>query len=357
MLRVFTAPYRYVQGPGALDALGDVLELGGARVLALVDELVADLIGPPLRRSLKSADVSYEFVRTSGEVTADRIALLAEAAGRFRPTLVIAAGGGKTLDSGKGVARSLGCPVVTVPTIASNDGPTSRTIATYDDEHRLIATPQLAVNPYAVVVDTAVIANAPAVFLRSGIGDALAKRFEADACSRGSGVTSNGTRPLLLPQAIADRCYDVLLRDSSAALADVASHSPTPALENVIEAVVLMSGLAFENGGLSLAHSMTRGLMRVPGAAGKLHGFHVAYGLVVQLMHEGSSSYGEVRSFLQDVGLPVTLADLDAEVSDLTMADVAAGTLSAPHLANCVPQPTEDSLVEAIRRVESAALL
>lgn len=71
------------------------------------------------------------------------------------------------------MARALGVPIVTVPTIASNDGPASRVIAMYDDEHRLVDTPHLLANPELVVVDIEVIAAAPTRFLQSGIADAL----------------------------------------------------------------------------------------------------------------------------------------------------------------------------------------
>jgi glycerol dehydrogenase len=49
-----------------------------------------------------------------------------------------------------------------------------------------------------------------------------------------------------------------------------------------------MSGLGFESGGLSIAHAMTRGLSKVPGSREAMHGQQVAYGLLLQLMLEGS---------------------------------------------------------------------
>jgi glycerol dehydrogenase len=357
VLRTFTSPHRYIQGPGALRALGEVLNLRHDQAFVLIDEQLADLVGVPLQSSLDSAGARYQLTRTSGEVTNDRIDQLAASARSLATSIVIAAGGGKTLDTGKGVARALGCRIVTVPTIASNDGPTSRVIATYDDDHQLVATPQMIDNPHAVLVDTELIAKAPAIFLLSGIGDALAKRFEVAACRRGDGMTSNGTRPLALPSAIAEYCFDVLMTHSSEAMADVGREAPTPALEAVVEAVILMSGLAFENGGLSLAHSMTRGLMRVSGASDKPHGFQVAYGLLVQLAHEGNSAeFMSVQTFLRDLGLPTTLGDLGADASIASMAEVATVALSAPHMANCVPLPSEDSLVHAMGFVEARQL-
>lgn len=266
---------------------------------------------------------------------------------------MVAVGGGKTLDMGKGVASVLGVRIVTVPTIASNDGPASRVIATYDEHHRLVATPAMAESPWAVVVDTELIAAAPIRYLRSGIGDAVAKRFEVAACGRGHGITSAGTRPLALAGYIADGCYDTLLRFAAEAVSAASRGAVTPALERVVEAVILMSGMAFENGGLSLAHCLTRGLMVTGGARERLHGEHVAYGLLVQLQHEHNvAALAEVTAFLSELGMARSLEALGGTPGEDTFAAITAATLSAPHLANCQPRPSAESLTAALRAVE-----
>lgn len=357
-LRVFAGPSRYIQGPGALDRLGtyvpsDVAGSGGAAVL--IDGALFHALSSRVLRALSEANVAATVIACTGEVTADRIAALAEQARTLEPAIVVAVGGGKTLDTGKGVANALGLRIVTVPTIASNDGPTSRIIATYDDRHRLVATPQMSENPEAVVVDTELVSRAPAHFLRSGIGDALAKRFEAAACRAGTGVTPNGTRPLELAGVIAEACYDILLQDGATALDSVERDEVSPALERVVEGVVLMSGLAFENGGLSLAHSMTRGLMAIDGAKDHLHGIQVAYGLLVQLAHEGDhEAYREVDEFNATAGLPRSLTDLGVEPGTAVFRAVADRTLQAPHMANCLPRPDRKSLVRAMEAVEKS---
>ncbi|NYY78040.1 hypothetical protein DMI69_02645 [Escherichia coli] len=43
-----------------------------------------------------------------------------------------------------------------------------------------------------VIVDTKIVAGAPARLLAAGIGDALATRFEARACSRSGATTMAG---------------------------------------------------------------------------------------------------------------------------------------------------------------------
>lgn len=344
------APARYVQGRGVVDSLGDLVLRRWGSAAVLVDAQLADTIGRRVMTSLDTAGVSAEFISAEGEVTPGRIAVLAEMAREQTPQVIVAVGGGKVLDQGKGVARELGVPIVTVPTIASNDGPASRVIAMYDDDHRLVDTPHLLVNPELVVVDTEVIAAAPTRFLQSGIADALAKKFEAEACHRAGGKNSHGQAALMLPAIIADGCYRELLDHGGAALSG--DHQ---ALERVVEASVLMSGLAFENGGLSLAHAMTRGLMACPGADAHLHGFHVAYGLLVQLVHEENSEYDVVRSFIADAGLPCSLQALDASTDEPTRRGLAQSVVDSPHHANCDPRPTMTSVLAAIDRVESDA--
>ena len=56
--------------------------------------------------------------------------------------------------------------------------------------------------------------------------------------------------------------------------------TPTAAFERLLEATILLSGLAFENGGLSVAHSLTRGTSALHAIHehGALHGEEVAFG-------------------------------------------------------------------------------
>ncbi|WP_028638594.1 iron-containing alcohol dehydrogenase [Nocardioides sp. URHA0032] len=346
-LRRFAAPLRYVQGPGALDELPALLAPYG-RPLVVTDPVVQSLLGSRLATLL--ADLAPAYLVLDGEITAAAAdALTADAPPEV--SVVVGIGGGKAIDAGKAVSLRLGLPVVTVPTAASNDSPCSGVAAMYDDDHRLASVDKLPANPHVVVVDTTVIVAAPIRLLRSGIGDAIAKRFEARACLAGTGVTSLGTRPLLIGSAIADACYSVLREHAADAVADAQSGTITPAFEATVEASVLMSGLGFENGGLSLAHSLTRGLMVAAPSA--THGEHVAWGTLVQLAVEGASDQdlADLRSFLTAIGLPTTLAGLGSTVP-YDVDGIAEATMQAPHLANLAAPVTADDLGDAIRRLE-----
>lgn len=344
-LRRFAGPLSYVQGPGALDELPTLLAPYG-RALVVTDPVVQSLLGFRLSALLPSA----AYLTLDGEITAAAADALTAAA-PDGVGVVVGIGGGKAIDAGKAVSLRLGLPVVTVPTAASNDSPCSGVAAMYDDDHRLASVDKLPANPHAVVVDTALIVGAPIRLLRSGIGDAVAKKFEARACLAGTGVTALGTRPLLIGSAIADACYAVLREHAVQAVGDAQAGRITPAFEVTVEACVLMSGLGFENGGLSLAHSLTRGLMVA--APNATHGEHVAWGTLVQLAVEGApdAELDDLRGFLTAVGLPTTLGGLGA-CAPRNTDQIVQATMRAPHLTNLSIPITAGVLDATIRHLE-----
>lgn len=75
-------------------------------------------------------------------------------------------------------------PVAIAPTIASTDAPCSALSVIYTDAGEFDRYLLLPHNPNMVIVDTQIVAGAPARLLAAGIGDALATWFEARACSR-----------------------------------------------------------------------------------------------------------------------------------------------------------------------------
>lgn len=350
-MRIFASTPFYLQGQGAIGKVGEVAARHGNCPGLLIDEFVRPLVGPALEHGFSGPVRVKAF---SGEVTDEAVAALARS---FEDCdVIVAVGGGKALDAGKAVAMGRNIAVVTVPTIASTDGPASRGIAVYDDNHRLLRVDQMPANPVAVVVDTAVIAAAPARYLRAGIGDALAKRFEVEACMAGGGRTKQGTSPTHSALAIADAAFHLLRKHAAAGVEAVRNGEVTEDLEATVEAVVLLSALAFENGGLSIAHSVTRGLMAIPGARDRLHGEHVAYGTLVQIAADARPhrELADFAKFLGEVGLPATLAELGVlEAGDKEIEAIAAAVMKSPHVGNVARPVTHASMVQAIRAVEA----
>lgn len=354
--RIFGAPHRYIQGPNALNELGTTLRSFGNQPLLVADSFVLEILQDRLNQICADAGLSPDIRSFDGEITYAAIEDLAAMGGPSSPGIVVGLGGGKALDAAKAVAMKLGLPVVTVPTIASNDSPTSGSIAIYDENHAMVSIDRMPRSPEAVIVDTALIASAPHHFLRAGIGDAITKKFEADGCAAGTGVTPFGTRPLRTALAIADCCYHTLRAHGAAAMHACKRNEVTDDLEAVIEATILMSGLGFENGGLSLAHSMTRGLVKTRGVQNAIHGDQVAYALLVQWAFEdrADADIHDLMAFYHDIGLPTCLAELGLD--DPTGADIqgiCAGTMTAPHLLNLDRAIDADAIRSAIGRIET----
>jgi len=128
-----------------------------------------------------------------------------------------------------------------------------------------------------------------------------------------------------------------------------------------VEATVLMSGLSFESGGLSIAHSMTRGLSAVAALTHALHGRQVAYALLVQLELEGQpQTVSGLKDFYRRVGLPCTLQDL-AEPQTLgyrptaeEIGVIARLSLAAPHASHFPYRVTEAQMAAVIVGLEGA---
>ncbi|MDF8334592.1 glycerol dehydrogenase [Novosphingobium cyanobacteriorum] len=350
-MRIFASTPLYVQGPGTIAKVGEIATRIGSPPAIVIDALVRPLVGVALEAGFDGTVAIAEF---AGEVTDANIAAVAMEIGHAG--VIVAVGGGKALDAGKAVALKLGIPMISVPTIASTDGPASRGIAIYDDAHRLTRVDQMPANPAAVVVDTAVIAGAPPRFLRAGIGDAIAKKFEGEGCWAGGGLTKHGTRPTHSARAIANAAYLMLREHAVAGMAAAERNEVTEDLEATIEASVLLSAMAFENGGLSIAHSTTRGLMTLRNAKDRLHGEHVAYGTLVQLAVDGQQGEAlmDLAEFLRDVGLPTTLAELGVvDVSEIDLDEIAAAIMNSPHIGNVERPLTHRDVVIALRQVES----
>lgn len=353
---VFGAPRRYVQGPGVMAEAGREIARLGQSTILVIDPAIKASVGATIERGCTEASVELEVLDFGGESSPDEIDRLLGLAASFQVDVVVAAGGGKCIDIGKALAKRLSARVVTVPTIASNDAPTSHIYVLYDSDHRLLRVEELDHNPDLVLVDTEVIARAPADLLRAGIGDALVKKYEVEQCIAVNGRNVFGSKPSIAALAMARGCYDTLRADAVAALAAVSAKKPDAALERIVEACVLLSGLSFENGGLSIAHAMTRGVSAIKAIAGTAHGYQVVYGLTVQLLLEGRDDrfMADYAAFCREVGLPISLAALGLKTPSAEDCNtIAELTLAAPHLKNFTRLVSKEQFLDAMRRAEA----
>ena len=311
MLSVFSAPTRYTQGPDATNSLGAEIKGIGIQGPALV------LAGGHAERQLAAAwrgtfgasGIPYSVDSFGGECSHNEIERVKAVAKAERAAVIVGAGGGKVLDTARAVAADLGLPVVNCPTVASSDAPCSALSVLYNEDGVVVDYRVYGRNPDLVLVDTRVIANAPPRLLAAGMGDALATVFEARTCVEGHVLNMRGGASTQSALALAELCYRTLLQDGRTAMDAVSRRAVCPALERVVEANTLLSGLGFESSGLAAAHSVHNGLTAATRTHAYYHGEKVAFGALVQLVLEGKpvSMIEEVLQFSNSVGLPTTL--------------------------------------------------
>jgi len=271
-------------------------------------------------------------------------------------------GGGKCLDTGKNVAYRLSIPVVICPTIASTDAPCSAASVMYTQEGVLKGAEFYPNSPAIVAVDTGVIAEAPVRHLISGMADALATCYETRTCFHNPQARSIvGARITLAAMTIAEVCAKTVFDYGLEAATAVRHREVNEALERVVEANTLLSGVGFESGGLAAAHAVAGGLTELPTVHENfLHGEMVALGLLSHLMLEGDLDEAKrVARFMAKLGLPVHLGhlaldpDKDFEVLHEAMA---AGMATSPFVHNEPFEVTAEKILTALLQAHKLGL-
>ena len=312
MLSVFCSPSRYTQGKNATASLGaEMVGLGlSGPVLIVASRSPIRLLSDIWKGTFKDAQIAYAVHEFGGECSLAEIERIKQVATKAK--VILGAGGGKVLDAARAAAADLNLPCVNCPTVASSDSPCSALSVIYSEDGVVQGSRFHRKNADLVLVDTQVIAQSPPRLLVAGMGDALATWFEAKTCVEGHVKNLRGGLSTQSALVLADLCYRTLLADGADALRSVQMQVVTPALERIVEANTLLSGIGFESSGLAAAHAVHNGLTTAKATHDYLHGEKVAFGLLTQIVLEGQprSVLDRVLGFAMEVGLPLTLADI-----------------------------------------------
>ena len=251
--------------------------------------------------------------------------------------MVFGVGGGKALDTVKCLCITDDKPVFTFPTIASNCAATTSVSIMYNEDGTFLK-PNFLVRPAMhAFIDTEILAKAPSQYLWAGIGDTYAKYYEAMISSRDEQLehfTALGVE-------VSRMCRDPLLTYSKQALEDHKQGLCTYAVEQVVLAIVVTTGIAsifltkdftpdYNSG---LAHAVFYALTAYPVIEERhLHGEVVAFGILLALLVDGQKEeFEKIYQLNQSIGLPTRLEELEItpeqweECVDVipTMSDIA----------------------------------
>ncbi|MDR3563377.1 MAG: glycerol dehydrogenase [Negativicutes bacterium] len=357
MAQAFASPGKYIQGFGELSRLKKhISQLGGSLfIMASPSRLAAHK--DTIQASFEGSDTKLVFEPFGGESTKAEVERLRAVVKANQCDVIVGLGGGKAVDTAKAVAYYDKLPVVIVPTVASCDAPTSTIVIYYNEDGTFQEVLLTRRNPNVVLVDTQIIANAPVRLLLAGMGDALGTYFEARVCVENHRRNFVGGTSTLASYALAKQCWETLVADGPAAVLAVEKQVVTKALDNIIEANTLLSGIGAECNGVGAAHSVYFGFTSLPGAHAKYHGEYVAFGTLVQLVLENRprAEIDEVLAFCRAVGLPTTLKDLGREnITPAELLQVAKAASAPKESIHNEPFPvTADDVLAAILVADS----
>ena len=355
-VRTLISPLRYVQARGALTRLGEFVRPIGTKPLLVADDVVWGIVQDTV--AVAHPAHALARLRTGGgpHPPAAEVARLARASDELGADVIVGIGGGSTIDAVKAAGHLRGIRWVSVPTVASTDAPCSALSVIYTEDGAFEEYRFFPHNPDLVLVDTGLVANAPVKFLVAGVGDALATWIEARAVAEANASTMAGGLPLVTGTALAQLSWDILWENALPAIDAVKDHLVTPAVEKVVEANTLLSGLGFESGGLAAAHAIHNGLTAAPQTHGLTHGQKVNIGSVTQLVLEGAPTE-EIEEFVRfttRVGLPNTLTEIGLTADDVhDLTRVAESATAEGETIHAMPFPVRvPELVDALRSIE-----
>jgi glycerol dehydrogenase len=306
------SPAKVIRGVSVLPtAVTEIARLGSRPLIVAGDRTLSlseQKLEPILRRQdLQSVQVSY-----GADCCEASLKALRQAATAHQADVIIGFGGGKAMDTAKLVAQQLQLPVVTIPTSAATCAAWSALSNVYSETGAFLYDVALSRCPDLLILDYDLIQSAPQRTLVAGIGDAIAKWYEAS-------VSSGNSQQTLIIAAVqqARVLRDILLQKSAAALKEPGS----AVWQEVVDCTVLLAGVIGGLGGAQCrtvaAHAVHNGLTHICGH-GSIHGEKVAYGILVQLRLEemllgnqlAATSRQQLLKFYAEIGLPQKLADL-----------------------------------------------
>lgn len=349
----------YTIGEGATETLAALLK--GKRVAIVSGEKSWAAAKPRLPELSVCTHHLY-----GGECSPTSIGAAANAAAKAGAEALLGIGGGKALDVAKAAAHRLHLPVYTLPTIAATCAAVTRLSVVYHEDGTFDSFWRQDQAPAHAAIDTALLATAPARYLRAGIADAVAKGIEPVFSARGDGDVNYASRLGLTASAM---CVAPLLACGAEAYADNLKETPTSAFEEALQGVIVSTGMVsllvdeMYNG--AIAHSVCYGLDELPGLQARaLHGELVGYGCLVQLAvdsamgdepyrQEAASLLPRLGAFLRSMDIPVTLAGFGVACDEGALAPMLRVTPATPDMEH-VPYPVDkDMLLAAMRAVEA----
>lgn len=349
-----TVPTVYRRGLDILEGIGEFCAEKGSRVLLIGGKNALAAAQERITGSLLAAGVEVIGVEWyGGECTWANIEKVSQIAQQRNADIIVAAGGGKALDTGKAAAFKNKIPCVTVPTIAATCAAFTPLSIVYRADGVYLENTNDSVCPAGVFLDTSIIINAPSKWLYAGMGDTLAKFYELEATTSKIPITSWTLGGINNGKI----CYQIIKEFGPKAKETIERQETSDSLDSVLDAIVFYAGMSSILGGEkcrgAASHAIYFGFTNIPAAHALGHGSLVGFGnlclLALRQVRE-EEMLPEIK-LAKECGVPIKLAQL-GELSNEDIGKVAEVAASAQDMKYMPMQVTADMVVKAIRLVD-----
>ncbi len=298
----------------------------GQRPLVVGGNHSLDIFRRQIQPHLQAHHLDWDCASYSPDCSETSLQTLQQAQQTHQADVIVGVGGGKALDTAKLLAHYSQLPVVTIPTSAATCAAWTALSNVYSNQGAFLYDVSLLRCPDLLILDYDLIQTAPPRTLVAGIGDAIAKWYEAS-------VSSGHSQQTLLVAAVqqARVLRDILFQKSVTALQQPGGET----WREVVDATVLLAGVIGGIGGAQCrtvaAHAVHNGLTQIPSSHAMLHGEKVAYGILVQLRLEemiprnqlAATARQQLLQFYGKIGLPRSLNELG--LGDISLAQLQQG--------------------------------
>lgn len=281
------SPQAYIQQSGIRKKVGEYLAPYGKNIRILTSETAWHVVNSELTQALNNADIKWQLEYLNGECTDAAINRFKNNVIEQDATVIFAVGGGRVLDCAKAAGDALdNVVVINFATVAATCAAWSPIAIIYNEQGGHLRSQPLRKMPVLVLVDSEVIAQSDVRYLKAGIVDALAKWYEFRPYQR----HNPESLALDLKVMAAQRAVEAYRQWGQQAIEANQQKQVTPALEKVIDANIVLAGLANSMRDdlptPGFAHAIHNQLTHLPELHHWLHGEKVGFSLLVQSIME-----------------------------------------------------------------------
>ncbi len=341
----------YTIGP---DAYGEIVETCisyGNKAVVIGGERAINAAKDKLESAVKGSQLEITgFFPFGGEATVENIERL-KAIPEVRDShMIFAVGGGKAIDTAKVLAQRTNRIYFTFPTIASTCASCTSLGILYNPDGSLREYSFSNIPSIHIFIDSEIIANAPDKYLWAGIGDSMAKYFEASVSSRGDELSHSQEMGV----TIASLCNGPFLKYGIKALDDCKNNKVTTELEEILLGVIVSTGFVSNLVNIDLttglAHAVYNGFTVIPHIEehGHLHGEIVSYGILVLLaVDKQMDELNRIYKFNNKMHFPTKLHHLHCSMEDVdTIIEKALKGIDVRHYPYKVtPSMVKDAIL------------